>query len=380
MPFNRRTFLTLTVSGAAAASLGSLTSCTRSRSTATERQIGTLAESASVEAVVPAARPSPAPAGMKAPIRGDVRLAVFSDINSAYGSTDYIQEVTEAVRLIPEWEPDLVLCAGDMVAGQQRSLTQPQIQAMWNSFDQQVYAPLRQAGVPFAFTLGNHDASSVISNGGYVYALERDLAKAYWTAPERTLGVEFIDRSGFPFYYTFVQNDIFYLVWDASSATISAQELAWAEQSLASEAAQQAKLRLVLGHLPFYAISQGRDTPGEFMSNGDQLRSQLESRNVHTYICGHHHAYYPGRVGNLQFLHCGALGSGPRTLLGTTAAARHTLTILDITFDEAASNAASVVYTTYDMTSKQEVLPTELPESINGPTGQVLRQNALGSV
>lgn len=380
MPLNRRNFLVFTLSGTAAASISSLTSCTRSRSTATEGQAAPAVESSSqLEAAVPAARPSPAPAGMKAPVKGDVRLAVFSDINSAYGSTDYIQEVTDAMRLLPAWEPDLVLCAGDMVAGQKRSLTQAQIQAMWNGFDQLVYTPIRQAGLPFAFTLGNHDASSVVSNGGYVYALERDLAKAYWTDPNRALGVEFVDRSGFPFYYSFVQNDIFYLVWDASSATISSQELAWAEQSLASEAAQQAKLRLVLGHLPFYAISQGRDTPGEFVSNGDQLRSQLESYSVHTYICGHHHAYYPGQVGNLQFLHCGALGSGPRTLLGSTAAAMHTLTIMDITFDPTAANGTSVVYTTYDMTSRQEVLPTQLPESITGPTGQVLRQEMLGT-
>lgn len=376
MSLNRRNFLALTLSGTAAAGMSSLTSCTRSHSTATEGQAAPAAKPASqVETAVPAVRPSPAPAGMKAPVKGDVRLAVFSDINSAYGSTDYIQEVTDAVRLLPEWEPDLVLCAGDMVAGQKRSLTQAQIQAMWHGFDQFVYAPIRQAGLPFAFTLGNHDASSVISNGGYVYALERNLAKAYWTDPNRALGVDFVDRSGFPFYYSFVQNDIFHLVWDASSATISPQELAWAEQSLASEAAQQAKLRLVLGHLPFYAISQGRDTPGEFVSNGDQLRSQLESYNVHTYICGHHHAYYPGRVGNLRFLHCGALGSGPRTLLGSTTAAMHTLTILDITFDPTAANGASVVYTTYDITSRQEVLPTQLPESITGPTGQVLRQD-----
>ncbi|MGP1386392.1 MAG: metallophosphoesterase family protein [Thainema sp.] len=379
MPLNRRNFLVLTLSGTAAAGISSLTSCTRSRSAATEGQATPAAESSSlVDAAVPPVRSSPAPVGMKSPVKGDVRLAVFSDLNNAYGSTDYIQEVTDAVRLISEWEPDLVLCAGDMVAGQKRSLTQAQIQAMWNGFDQFVYAPIRQAGLPFAFTLGNHDASSVISNGGYAYALERDLAKAYWTDSNRELGVEFVDRSGFPFYYSFVQNDIFYLVWDASSATVSPQEIAWAEQSLASEAAQQAKLRLVLGHLPFYAISQGRDTPGEFLTDAEQLRSQLESYNVHTYICGHHHAYYPGRVGNLQFLHCGALGSGPRTWLGSTATAIHTLTIMDITFDETALNGASVVYTTYDMTTGEEVLLSQLPEAINGPTGQVIRQGALG--
>ena len=54
---------------------------------------------------------------------------------------------------------DLVISAGDLIAGQKASLTAPQVQAMWAAFDQSVRGPLAQAGIPFAFTLGNHDAS-----------------------------------------------------------------------------------------------------------------------------------------------------------------------------------------------------------------------------
>ncbi|MCA1904588.1 MAG: metallophosphoesterase, partial [Cyanobacteria bacterium KgW148] len=56
---------------------------------------------------VPKRSGNPAPPGMYAPPRGDVRIAVISDLNSQYGSTTYEPEVIKAVELIPQWEPDL---------------------------------------------------------------------------------------------------------------------------------------------------------------------------------------------------------------------------------------------------------------------------------
>jgi predicted MPP superfamily phosphohydrolase len=47
-----------------------------------------------------------------------VRIVVISDLNSEYGATDYRDEVKKAIALAPEWEPDIVLSGGDMVAGQ----------------------------------------------------------------------------------------------------------------------------------------------------------------------------------------------------------------------------------------------------------------------
>ncbi|MFQ3680414.1 MAG: metallophosphoesterase, partial [Pseudanabaenaceae cyanobacterium] len=37
----------------------------------------------------PPRNPRPAPKGLFAPVRGDVRIAVISDLNSQYGSTQY---------------------------------------------------------------------------------------------------------------------------------------------------------------------------------------------------------------------------------------------------------------------------------------------------
>ncbi|ASC71547.1 metallophosphoesterase [Halomicronema hongdechloris C2206] len=289
---------------------------------------------------------------------------VFSDINSRYGSTHYRAEVEQAVQVMTDWQPDLILCAGDMVAGQSLSLTQAEITAMWAAFDQKVFAPLQATGIPFGFTLGNHDASSSRVQGQYAFAQERQLAAAYWRPRQDRLGLTYVDRAGFPFYYSFQQNDIFYLVWDASSATVSAPEIAWADRSLASTTAQRCRRRIVMGHLPLYAVSQGRDRTGEFLSQADRLQTLLERHNVHSYICGHHHAYYPA-------------GSGPRTWLGRTDAAMQTLTVLDMFFPD--FGPATTVYTTYDMGTRQVIELPQLPRQIVGPNGRLLRHDLTWS-
>ncbi|XPM60857.2 MAG: metallophosphoesterase family protein [Leptolyngbya sp. IPPAS B-1204] len=315
---------------------------------------------------------SAGPAGLYNPSRGDVRLVVISDLNSAYGSTDYDPEVDKGIHLLPFWQPDLVLCSGDMVAGQKPSLTPEQIRSMWAAFDQHVAAPLRQAQIPFGFTVGNHDASSALSiNGEFLFQQERELASAYWNDPNHDPGVQFVDRFQFPFYYSFEYNDIFFLAWDGSSNQIPAEKLAWVEQTLASPRAQQAKLRFLISHLPLYGVAVGRNEPSEIMANAEQLRLMLEKYNVHTYISGHAHAYYPAHRGKLQLLHTGILGSGPRPLLAGEAAPRKTLTVIDVQFD----SPEFTTYTTYDMQTLQTIEYEELPRFLTGVTGMVRRRD-----
>lgn len=311
-----------------------------------------------------------APQGLYAPLRGEVRIAVISDLNSQYGSTDYEAEVDQAIAMIPDWQPDLVLCGGDMVAGQKRSLSKSQIEAMWASFDRHIAAPLRKAQLPLGFTIGNHDGSGSMSQGKYAFQADRDLAQAYWTDPAHAPGLAFVERAGFPFYYSFAQKDIFYLVWDASTDRIDPAELTWVEKSLASPLAQQAKLRIVIGHLPLYAVAKGRETVGNYLAQGDQLRSLLERYQVHTYISGHHHAYFPGKKGRLQMLYTGALGSGPRPLLDSPLPPRKTLTIVDVDLAQALTR-----YTTYDMKTLKVVAIQTLPQVINSPTGKIWRRD-----
>ncbi|WP_228023911.1 metallophosphoesterase family protein [Synechocystis salina] len=299
-------------------------------------------------------------------------MAVISDLNSAYGSTSYEPEVHKALELIPNLQPDLVLCSGDMVAGQSPKLTSAQIQAMWDAFDRVVTQPLRQARIPFGFTLGNHDASGALDqNRRFRFQNERELAARYWRNPAHDPGITFLDKSDFPFYYTFSQNGVFFLVWDGSTHRIPPEKLAWVERALASAPAQNAKLRMAIGHLPLYGVAEGRNKPGEVMANAEQLRALLEKYQVHTYISGHQHAYYPGRRGNLELLHTGILGAGPRVLIGQERRSPKTLTILDVTFDQ----PDQVQYTTYDMKDLSPVGLESLPRFLLGHNGRVIRRD-----
>jgi 3',5'-cyclic AMP phosphodiesterase CpdA len=313
---------------------------------------------------------SPAPKGLTAPVRGDVRIVVISDLNSQYGSTTYEKEVDQAIAFIPDWQPDLVLCSGDMVAGQKTSLTPAQISAMWKGFDQHIAAPLRRAKIPLGFTIGNHDGSGAISQGKMRFQKDRDLASNYWNNPNHDPGLTFVDKANFPFYYSFSQNNIFYLVWDASTDRLSEEQLIWVEKSLASNPAQSAKMRIAIGHLPLYAVAIGRNTPGNTLSNPDKLRTLLEKYQVHTYISGHHHAYFPGKRGELELLHTGALGSGPRKLINSKQQPFKTLTVIDINL-----NAESTIYTTYNMKNLSVVDSQTLPRIVVGYNGWVLRRD-----
>jgi len=151
---------------------------------------------------------------------------------------------------------------------------------------------------------------------------------------------------------------------------VTVAQLAWAEKCLASPRAQAAKLRIVIGHLPLYAVAIGREDLGEIVENGDKVRQMLEKYRVHTYISGHDHAYYPAHIGKLQLLHTGALGSGPRPLLVGSLPVTKTLTIVDVDY-----KSADTVYTSYNMTNQKVVDQKSLPRVIAGPTGTIYRRD-----
>ncbi|MFK8184727.1 MAG: metallophosphoesterase [Phormidesmis sp.] len=387
MSLNRRRFIFLsglTLSGATTA-----LACTKSGSQATAQHSFTSSASTSSASTQNASTlsvstssaqsgQSVGPSGLYAPKRGDIRLAVISDLNSAYGSTHYRPEVIKGIDYLPGWQPDMVLCAGDMVAGQSLNLSESEVEAMWSAFDEKILSRIRAAGLPFAITIGNHDGSSSQQAGEFIYVLDRNETEKYWNGHQSDTDLTFVEADGFPFYYSFKQNDIFYLTWDASSANVPAAQVAWAERALASPEAQSAKLRIVMGHLPMYAVSQRRDRPGEYLNQADELRDLLVRHNVHTYISGHHHAYFPGKSmdanGTLNALHCGALGSGPKSLLTAANAPFQTLTVMDIFLSD-----GSTVYTTYNMNTLEVVDPSMLPRLIVGPNGKVLRQDVVAS-
>lgn len=302
---------------------------------------------------------SPALAGVALPPRADMRIVVISDINSEYGSTSYDSEVSTAVSWILNWKPDLVLATGDLVAGQSSSLSDEQVRAMWAAFDRVVFNPIRAAGIPFALTLGNHDAS---------LRADRTRASQFWQSRRAGLGVEILDGEAFPHRYTFAHKGVFFSSMDAPAGTISSEQLTWLRGQLAGARATQAPMRIALGHLPLFAVAQGRNAAGEVIGNPQPVKDVLRAGRVWGYLSGHHHAFFPGQEGVLKFIHNGALGGGPRKLLGSNAAPRKTLTVLDVMPAQ-----GWVGYTAIDMGRQQVLDSGSLPAQVEGINGALAR-------
>lgn len=245
-----------------------------------------------------AAAPEPRPAVGDAPLA----VVVVSDLNGAYGATNYGDPVHAAVARVIELEPDLVLSTGDMVAGQRRGLDYT---GMWASFHAAVTEPFAAAGIAFAITPGNHDGS------GYpVFAEERREFVEQWA--ERAPDVVFVDRSGWPLRYSFTRGPALFVSLDATTiGPLDEPQMRWLEAQL--EATTQ-PVKIVFGHVPLHPFTIGRESE----RIGDAaLEAILRRHDVDLFISGHHHAYYPGRRGPLRLVSTACLGGGPRPLIGT---------------------------------------------------------------
>jgi len=88
-------------------------------------------------------------------------------------------------------------------------------------------------------------------------------------------------------------------------------------------------------------------------------------------MSGHHHAYYPAHKGDLQLLHMGILGAGPRPLIDSDLPPWKALTVLDVDFD----TPELTRYTTYDMQSMDLIEYAELPRFLTGHNGLLLRRD-----
>lgn len=292
------------------------------------------------------------------------RIAVISDLNGPYGSLDYDWHVDSTVARIVRLQPDAVILSGDMIAGQDRRLPDDRFPAMWAEFERRVAEPLRRAGIPFGFTIGNHDGSPFDA-----FNREREAARAYWK-PENTL-LEIIDAGDFPFYFSYRVNDVFIISWDASSAEISEPTLNWVREQLRTPEARNARYRIMLGHLPLYAAAVGRNRYGEMLRQPYELLEVMTSNNVDMYVSGHHHAYYPGHKRGVDLLQTGALGGGPRPWLRFGAPPQKTWSLLEIPSQP--ETVASI--TTWDVETGALLTSNTLPRHLHGLTGFTIRRD-----
>lgn len=290
-----------------------------------------------------------------------IRIAVISDMNSAYGSTEYDSTVHATVDyIIDKVKPDLVLSGGDMIAGQKPDLSDERVRAMWQAFDEHIASRFRKAKIPFAFTIGNHDGS-----GHPPHQRDRELAEEYWKSPAHQPDLNWNDKAGFPFYYSFNLNDVHIAAWDASTASVPDSNLSWLKKEF-DQNSSDTDIRVLVGHLPLYGVAPERDTKGNVLENPQQMHSIMKELDVDLYISGHHHAFYPAYVDGVHFLHSGAIGSGPRELLQSDKPAIKAFTLLELY-----SKERRIRYTTYNVVSWDRIPHSSLPDSIENRNGTI---------
>lgn len=254
-----------------------------------------------------------------------MRIAVISDLNGSYGSTRYSAEVDRAIATIRASSPDLVTCAGDMVAGQRLSprLTTDEILPMWEAFHAHVTDPLAASSIPMLVTPGNHDASAFPG-----FELERRVFDRIWT--ERAPDLNILDGERYPFRYAVSYRDVLFVGLDVTvPGPLPIEETEWAAGLLHEEASRH-KASIVFGHLPFWPVAQGRE---QDVIGDPAFEALLAQSGASLYLSGHHHAYYKFRSGGLLQVAQACLGNGPRRLLGRSKASSKGFGLLEVDAD-----------------------------------------------
>ncbi len=243
-------------------------------------------------------------------------FAVVGDLNGRYGSTLYNEEVHRAVEKIIAKKPDLVISVGDMVAGQRAKLNYA---AMWESFHTVVSDPLAEAGIPFAVVVGNHDGSAYPR-----YAEEREIYVEQWLT--RRPEVDFVDDRFYPLYYAFTLHDVLFVGLDATTiGPLDPGQRAWLAELLARY--DHYDVKVLFAHLPLVPIVERK---GREIIRDAELESLLERHRVTLFMSGHHHAYYPARMGQTTLLHVGCLGGGPRPLRNQPVNSPRTMSFVSV--------------------------------------------------
>ena len=281
-----------------------------------------------------------------------LRVIIISDMNGSYGSTRYETSVDGAMGRILDLKPALVISTGDMVAGQRRPhLSRKEIEPMWHSFHEHVSEPLASAGIPFAVTPGNHDASAYSGFG-----LERDIYSEQWMP--RKPGVRFLDDAGYPFYYAFEIGEVMFISLDATVVGHLPQpQMDWLQQVLEKHGADYQR-RVVFSHVPQWPVAQRRER--DYIGD-HQLQALLETADVDLYLSGHHHAFYPGAKDGVAFVSQACLGAGPRRLLGTKDKSQRSFTLIE--FSDDAMRIAAFAAPHFEVEVDWNALPTHIRSS-----------------
>jgi 3',5'-cyclic AMP phosphodiesterase CpdA len=295
-----------------------------------------------------------------------LRIAVISDLNGSYGSTGYGAAVSDAVAEIIARRPDLVISTGDMIAGQRGSpkFTAAELGTMWAAFHATVSDRLEAAGIPFLVTAGNHDASAYPG-----FEAERAAYAAAWD--DRRPGMTLIDDTDWPFRVAAEQDGVLLIGLDATrSGPLASGDMHWLTALLESEAGRHRNV-ILFGHLPLMPISQGREKD---VLADSALFDLARGAGVDLWLSGHHHAFYSGTAGGILFVAQGALGDGPRKLIGEVETSPKAFTWIEIG-DDGAIRVSAFSAPGFGASVAGDSLPPRLGDAPFGLTRQMTRPN-----
>lgn len=286
-------------------------------------------------------------------------IAVITDLNGSYGSTRYHARVDAAVAAIVGLQPDVVLSAGDMVAGQRRPLlSRDQVRAMWASFHSHVTDPLAAAGIPLAVTPGNHDGSAYPG-----FAAEREIFVDEWGA--RRPDVEFVAADAYPLNYAVAVGKVLVIGLDVTTVSpLPAVQREFLEAVL-SRHGKRFDTRIVFCHLPLWPFARGRENE---ILRDSEFAAQLAALDVDALVSGHHHVFYPG-VDDTGVLHvsAGVLGGNSRRFTGSDLKSEFSFVVIEI------DNGAVTVSARAAPDFQRRVDVLSLPPQITGPGGRLRR-------
>lgn len=245
-----------------------------------------------------------------------LRLVIVSDMNGRYGSAEYDSEVVQGIDMILADRPDIVINAGDMVAGQRAKLN---YRKMWQGFHAVVTDRLKEAGIPMAQVVGNHDGSAYSQ-----YEKEREIYIDEWT--QRKPALDYVDDAHYPLYYSFRFRDVLFVGLDWTRLEkLDEEQYQWLDQQLASNPTGHRPV--VFGHIPLFPITTIK--PTEILRD-ERLPGLFSKYRVQLVITGHQQAYFPAMLGGVVYVHSGALGGGPRPVRQNDGIAPKTLTFVNL--------------------------------------------------
>jgi hypothetical protein len=155
---------------------------------------------------------------------------------------------------------------------------QRRVHAWWAAVTDAL-APLRDAGIPVLPIAGNHDTYLPWQRDGFEKAFG---ALDRWTAPLEAHAATGHGFARAPYSYSVDVDGVHLALANVVDQTLDKDVAAWLSDDLAG--AQNARIRIVFGHVPLFSVVQ---RPARHFV--DQLGTILARGNAELYVAGHEH-------------------------------------------------------------------------------------------